>query len=104
MVGSLGKVFVLKTTDKATGILALLKKFDLADYSGKRVALKANFNSADSFPASPYLDTMRALVDTIKESGSSESRWLNAAAWATLTKYLKKWVSLRFLRKLGLTP
>jgi uncharacterized protein (DUF362 family) len=72
MVGSLGKVFVFKTTERATGVPALLKKFDLADYSGKRVALKANFNSADPFPASTHLDTLRALMDTLKEAGSSK--------------------------------
>ena len=58
MVGSLGKVFVLKTTDRATGVLALLKKLDLADYSEKRVAFKANFNSVDSFPSSHHLDSL----------------------------------------------
>ena len=66
MVGSLGEVFVLKTTDRATGVPALLKKFGLTDYSGKQVALKANFNSADPFPASTHLDTLRAIVETLK--------------------------------------
>ena len=71
MVGSLGEVFVLKTTDRVTGVPALLSKFGLADYSGKQVALKANFNSADPFPASTHLDTLRAIVQTLKEAGSS---------------------------------
>src|SRR5665647_1335431 len=71
MAASLGEVFVLKTTDRATGIPWLLKKFDLDSYSGKQVALKANFNSADPFPASTHLDTLRAIVETLKEAGSS---------------------------------
>lgn len=70
MAASLGEVFVLKTTDRATGIPWLLKKFDLDSYSGKQVALKANFNSADPFPASTHLDTLRAIVQTLKEAGS----------------------------------
>jgi uncharacterized protein (DUF362 family) len=57
MKDSLGEVYILKTTDRATGVPALLNKFDLKDYSGKQVALKANFNSADPFPASTHIDT-----------------------------------------------
>ena len=55
MANSSGEVFILKTTDRATGVPALLKKFDLNDYLGKQVALKANFNSADPFPASTHI-------------------------------------------------
>jgi uncharacterized protein (DUF362 family) len=71
MVNSLSEVFVLKTTDRATGVPALLNKFGLGDYSGKQVALKANFNSADPFPASTHLDTLRAIVQTLKNAGAS---------------------------------
>ena len=69
LANSSGEVFVLKTTDRATGVPALFKKIGLADYSGKQVALKANFNSADPFPASTHLDTLRAIVE------DSERRW-----------------------------
>ncbi len=67
-----GEVFVLKTADRAAGIPQLMGKFDLADYSGKTVALKANFNSADPFPASTHIDTLRAVVQTLKGAGASE--------------------------------
>jgi uncharacterized protein (DUF362 family) len=72
MVGSLGDVFILKTTDRATGVPALLSKFGIGEYSGKLVALKANFNSADPFPASTHIDTLRAIVEVLKEAGPSE--------------------------------
>jgi uncharacterized protein (DUF362 family) len=72
MTDSLGEVFILKTNDRATGVPKLLSKFDLKDYSGKQVALKANFNSADPFPASTHLDTLRAIVETLKDAGASE--------------------------------
>ena len=72
MANSKGEVFILKTTDRAKGIPALLSKFDLADFSGKRVAIKANFNSADPFPASTHLDALRAIVENLKGAGASE--------------------------------
>jgi uncharacterized protein (DUF362 family) len=72
MVNSLSEVFILKTTDRATGVPALLNKFALDEYSGKQVALKANFNSADPFPASTHLDILRAIVQTLKNAGTSD--------------------------------
>ena len=50
MVNSLGEVFILRTSDRTTGIPAILKKLGLDDYSEKNVALKANYNSVDPFP------------------------------------------------------
>ena len=70
MSGSSGEVFILKTTNRKTGIPTLLNKFDLGSYSGKQVALKANFNSADPFPASTHIDTLRAIMETLKAAGS----------------------------------
>ncbi|HUK85478.1 MAG TPA: DUF362 domain-containing protein [Candidatus Acidoferrum sp.] len=72
MANSLGEVFILKTTDRSKGIPLLISKFGLADYSGKTVALKANFNSADPFPASTHIDTLSVLVRSLKEAGASE--------------------------------
>ncbi len=63
------KVYVIKTTDRESGIRELLKHFDLG-MSGKRVALKANYNSADPFPASTHLDTLSAIVNALKENGA----------------------------------
>jgi uncharacterized protein (DUF362 family) len=73
MVGCLclvGEVFVLKTSDRAAGVAALLEKIGLSDYGGKTVAVKANYNSADPFPASTHPDTLRALVHALKAAGA----------------------------------
>jgi uncharacterized protein (DUF362 family) len=63
---SVGEVFLLKTSDRAAGVKQLLSQFGLDEYSGKHVALKANFNSADPFPASTHPDTLQAIVETLK--------------------------------------
>ena len=72
MANSLGEVFILKTATGQQAFLLIVSKFGLKDYSGKTVALKANFNSADPFPASTHIDTLRALVESLKEAGASE--------------------------------
>jgi uncharacterized protein (DUF362 family) len=71
MANSLGEVFILKTMDREKGIPKLLSKFGLNDFSGKQVALKANFNSADPFPASTHLGALKAIVETLKKAGAS---------------------------------
>jgi uncharacterized protein (DUF362 family) len=68
MANSLGEVFLLKTTNRATGVAELISKIGLADYSKKQIAIKANFNSADPFPASTHLDTLRAIITSLKKT------------------------------------
>jgi uncharacterized protein (DUF362 family) len=62
------EVFLIKTNDRNLGVKSLLNRFHLADFIGKHVALKANFNSADPFPASTHLDTLQAVVESLKEA------------------------------------
>jgi uncharacterized protein (DUF362 family) len=66
-----GEVFVLKTSDRKAGVDKLLRQFGLDEYSGKQVALKANFNSADPFPGSTHADTLRAIVEVLKSASVS---------------------------------
>jgi uncharacterized protein (DUF362 family) len=65
-------VHVLKTTDRKTGIPLLLEQFNLSDYADKHVAIKANYNSADPYPASTHLETLRAIVKTLKGAATAE--------------------------------
>ena len=68
MVDSLGEVFLLKTTDRAVGVPELINQIGLSDYPKKQIAIKANFNSADPFPASTHLDTLRAIIISLKNA------------------------------------
>jgi uncharacterized protein (DUF362 family) len=61
-----GEVFLVKTADRNFGVKTLLSHFDLSSFSGAKVALKANFNSADPFPASTHLDTLGAIVESLQ--------------------------------------
>ena len=90
MANSTSEVFLLKTTDRATGVPALIKKIGLDDYSGKQVALKANYNSADPFPASTHLDTLRALIENLKGAGASEITLAERSGMGTTEKVLEE--------------
>lgn len=69
---STGEVFLLKTSNRAAGVKQLLGQFGLDEYSGKRVAVKANFNSSDSFPASTHPETLKAIIESLKNANVSE--------------------------------
>ncbi|MEM1994203.1 MAG: DUF362 domain-containing protein [Nitrososphaerales archaeon] len=60
------EVYLVKTNDRVNGVKRLLAKSDLAEYKGKRVFLKANFNSSDPYPASTHPDTLRTIVNSLR--------------------------------------
>lgn len=62
------KVFLTGASKRAEGIKRLLEEFDLG--SGVSIALKANYNSDDPFPATTHIDTLRSLVEGLKSAGS----------------------------------
>jgi len=65
------EVYLIKTEDRVEGINTLLDQFDL-DVKDERIALKANYNSADPYPASTHIDTLRTLVTRLQEKGAKE--------------------------------
>ncbi len=66
------KIYLASGMNRKAAIQSLLGKLNLEVLSGQRIAIKANFNSADPFPASTHPDTFAQLVDTIKQAGASE--------------------------------
>jgi uncharacterized protein (DUF362 family) len=101
LADSLGEVLLLKTTDCTTGVPKLLNRFNLADHSGKTVALKANFNSADLFPASTHLDTLRAIVESLKSAGASEITLAEGSGMGNTEQVLEQMGVLALSKELG---
>lgn len=64
------KVYVIKTSDRKEGVKELFEHFEYGSLSGKKAAIKANYNSADPFPASTHIDTLSAIVDELKGRGA----------------------------------
>ncbi|ADU61279.1 MAG: DUF362 domain-containing protein [Pseudodesulfovibrio sp.] len=61
------KVVVVRTGNRVKGVSTAMAQFDLNRFSGASVAIKANYNSADPFPASTHIDTLRTMIATLKE-------------------------------------
>ena len=64
-------VYIINTNQRSEAIHSLLEKFNLDEFSGKNVAIKANFNSADPYPASTHLETLKSLTDDLQKAGAS---------------------------------
>ena len=71
MANDSGTVFLVKTDNREKGIADLLENYDMSDFNAKNIALKANYNSADPFPASSHPKTVQTLVRSIKEHDPS---------------------------------
>jgi uncharacterized protein (DUF362 family) len=62
----------MKTSDRTAGIKTLINRImSPSDCRGKKVALKANYNSDDDFPASTHLDTLSAIIQYLKDTAKS---------------------------------
>ncbi len=66
------EVFLIESSDREGAVRSLFGKTDLAGFLGKSVAVKANFNSPDPFPASTHPDTLTAIITVLKEAGAKE--------------------------------
>lgn len=64
------RVAVVRTGNRVKGVNTAMAQFDLNRFSGASVAVKANYNSADPFPASTHIDTLRTMIATLKEVGA----------------------------------
>ena len=61
-----GRVVVVVQPDRAKAVAACLEAFDFKACEGKDVAVKANYNSDDPFPASTHPATLAALLGELK--------------------------------------
>lgn len=64
------RVVVVSAGDRGLATATCLEAFDLGACEGRQVAVKANFNSADAFPASTHPETLKALLDGLRRRGA----------------------------------
>jgi uncharacterized protein (DUF362 family) len=66
-----GRVVVAREADRAKAVAACLEALEFNACRGKGVAVKANFNSDDAFPASTHPETLAALLAALQARGGS---------------------------------
>jgi uncharacterized protein (DUF362 family) len=66
------KVALVSCTDHADGVSRAIDLLGINPVKNKPVAIKANCNTADPFPASTHPDTLRAIVTVLKKMGAGK--------------------------------
>ena len=65
------EVVVALNPDRSVATRAVVEKMGMPDVSGKRVLIKPNLNTADSPPGSTHIDTLRTIVQMVKDGHPS---------------------------------
>jgi uncharacterized protein (DUF362 family) len=65
------RISVVRTGNRITGVKKAIDLLRSNPFGGKAVVLKPNFNTADTAPGSTHIDTLRSLVSTLKEMGTT---------------------------------
>lgn len=65
------RVVVVRARDRAAAVAACLDALAFSACAGREVALKANYNSDDPFPASTHPETLRALAAGLRGRGAT---------------------------------
>ena len=60
-------IFIAGGKNRISGIQSVIGAFDLSVFSGTSVAVKANYNSHDPFPASTHIDTLDTICSAVLE-------------------------------------
>lgn len=100
-VSRTGQVFVMKTSDRAIGVRRLLGEFGSDGFNGQSVVLKANFNSADPFPASTHPETLRAIVEVLREAKVSDVTLVERSGMGVTRKVLDEMGVFELGERLG---
>jgi uncharacterized protein (DUF362 family) len=66
------QVSLVHTLNRAEGVARAIELLKINPVRGKAVVLKPNFNTADLAPGSTHIDTLRALLKSLKEMGATK--------------------------------
>ena len=95
------KVFLYKTYSRAQAVKQLFRKFDVASFEGKKTVVKANFNSADAFPASTHIETLEAIIIELQKAGSKQIILLERSGMGVTRRVLEAMGIVQLSKQLG---
>jgi uncharacterized protein (DUF362 family) len=68
----MSKISFVKAQTRQDGVRRAVNLLKPNGLSGSRVLVKPNFNTADPSPASTHPDTLRAVIEVVKDSGATQ--------------------------------
>ncbi len=86
----MARVYLVHPDTRDDGIRSLCNEFDLSKFKGARTVLKANFNSADPFPASTHPDTLRSIAERLHDAGAGGITLVERSGMGNTKKVLEQ--------------
>jgi len=84
------KVAIISTNDHVYGVNKSLELLGINPIKGKDVVFKPNFNTADPFPASSSMETVKQLIIKLKEMGAKSITVAERSGPAKTSKTFEK--------------
>lgn len=66
------EIYLIKGDNRSQAIPHILEQFSLKQFNGKQIAIKANYNSADPFPAQTHPETLKNLIKGLQNAGCKD--------------------------------
>ncbi|BCS88617.1 DUF362 domain-containing protein [Pseudodesulfovibrio sediminis] len=95
------RVVIVKTENRKVGIKRAMAEFDLAGFKGMPVAIKANYNSADPFPASTHPDTLKAMTQGLKAAGAGPMTLVERSGMGDTAQVLETMQAMDVAKEVG---
>jgi uncharacterized protein (DUF362 family) len=95
------RVFVVPEGRRAAAVRACLEAVDLTACEGRPVAVKANYNSDDAFPASTHPETLAALLGALKERKAAELTLAERSGMGDTRRVLERTGAADVLQRAG---
>lgn len=97
------EVFLINGDNRRKAISQLLDQFDLKAYKGKQIALKANYNSADPFPAQTHPDSLTLIIKGLQKVGARDIIMGERSGMGNTQEVLENSGVLALAKKLNIT-
>jgi uncharacterized protein (DUF362 family) len=94
-------LFLSAARDRAEALGRLFSAVDLSRIAGGSVAVKANYNSADPFPASTHPDTLAALISALQAAGATAVTLAERSGMGSTHQVFQERGVLRLAAELG---
>lgn len=84
------RVYLVHPDTREEGIRRLCGEIGMSTFKGAQTVLKANFNSADPFPASTHPDTLRGLAERLQDAGAGKITLIERSGMGNTRAVLEK--------------
>ncbi|MFW9934103.1 MAG: DUF362 domain-containing protein [Candidatus Thorarchaeota archaeon] len=94
------EIYLIKGDNRSQAISQLLEQFSLKQFKNKNIAIKANYNSADPYPAQTHPETLKTLVKSLQNAGSKEIVLAERSGMGDTREVLEKGGIINLAKKL----